>query len=507
MVRVPKTGSKATRVGARNTGAPRDRKSAKANRGIASSVIRHKALSVADLQAQLERRTIELDQALERQTATAEILRVISRSPADVRPVFDSIVLAAVRLLHCDRSFFLCCDRTTYSPMSTATLENGLFKVDATRRLPIDPSKNFPSRSIIEKKTLYLPDISMMELPKHERRVYETYGNRSGLFVPLIRGEQCIGLLVFAGKRANAFGEREIALAESFREQALIAIENARLFAEVQTKTRDLQELLQQQTATSEVLQVISSSPGDLAPVFRKMLENATRICGAQFGMMALLEDGLLTPAARYDVPPAFVAARGDRAYSPPPRSVLATAIESKDVGQTADLQTNPAYLEGAQSTVDLVELGGARTVAVVPMLRDNEVIGTITIYRQEVCLFDDKQIELIRNFAKQAVIAIENATLLKELRQRTDDLSEFYDSKPRLRKSCRSSVHLRVSCSRFFRQRWRMLRDFARRVAASSGCGTARPFGALQFTAPYLQPTLNNGRAGRCTIPIHTVA
>jgi two-component system, NtrC family, sensor kinase len=378
------------------------------------------AIENARLLQELRQRTEDLGQALEQQTATTEILRVISQSAADVRPVFDSIVLAAVRLLHCDRSFFQRCDRTTYSPMSMATFENGLVEVDATRRLPIDPTKNFPSRAIIEKKTLYLPDISTMELPKHERRVYEKYGNKSGLFVPLIHDEQCIGLLVFAGKRANAFTEREIALAESFRDQALIAVENARLFNEVQAKTRNLEESLRQQTATSEVLQVISSSPGDLAPVFEKMLENAVRVCGAEFGIMLLLEDGLVRPAARYNMPPAFAAPRRDVAYHPHAGSVLARAIESKDVAQIADMRTSPAYLEGAQSAVALVELGGARTVAVVPMLRDNEVIGTITIYRQEVRLFEDKQIDLIKNFAKQAVIAVENARLLRELRERT---------------------------------------------------------------------------------------
>jgi GAF domain-containing protein len=245
------------------------------------------------------------------------------------------------------------------------------------------------------------------------------------LAVPLMREQEVIGSLGLRRAEVRPFTDKQIALAETFADQAVIAIENARLFDEVETRTRELTESLRQQTATSEVLEVISSSPGDLAPVFEKMLEKATRICGAEFGMMALLEDGLLRPAARYNVSPALAVARGDRTYSPAPRSVLAEAIKGKQVVQTADLRTNPAYLEGAKSTVELVELGGARTVAVVPMLRDNEVIGTITIYRQAVRLFEDKQIELIRNFAKQAVIAIENARLLKELRQRTDDLAE----------------------------------------------------------------------------------
>jgi signal transduction histidine kinase len=253
-------------------------------------------------------------------------------------------------------------------------------------------------------------------------------GHRCTLSVPLLRKGEAIGAIVLRRLEPVAFNEKQIALLQTFADQAVIAIGNVRLFDEVQAKTRDLEKSLQQQTATSEVLQVISASPGDLAPVFEKMLENAIRVCGAEFGVMLLIEDGLVRPTARYNAPPAFVAARGDGAYRPPPRSVLATAIESKGVAQIADLRTNPAYLERAQSTIDLVEIAGARTVAVVPMLRENEVIGTITIYRQEVRLFDDKQLELVSNFANQAVIAIENTRLLKELRQRTDDLTRSLD-------------------------------------------------------------------------------
>ena len=224
----------------------------------------------------------------------------------------------------------------------------------------------------------------------------------------------------------RGYNDQQIALLQTFADQAVIAIENARLFDEVQAKTRDLEESLQQQTATSEVLQVISSSPGDLGPVFDKMLENATRVCGAEFGSMVLVEDGdTMRSAALYNAPPELVAARANWTFKIHPQSSIGRAFREKRVIQTEDLRQSATYLEGNRSSVELAELGGARTIVVVPMLRDDEVIGMITVYRQEVRLFDDKQIELLRNFARQAVIAIENARLLRELRQRTDDLTE----------------------------------------------------------------------------------
>ncbi len=210
----------------------------------------------------------------------------------------------------------------------------------------------------------------------------------------------------------------------TFADQAVIAIENVRLFDEVQARTRDLAEALEQQTATSEVLQVISSSAGELEPVFQKMLENATRICGANFGAMNLYDGDSFRNVALYNVPDAFVSA--DKPIRPHPKSGLGTIVRTRLAIQIEDLRTQPPYLEGDPAVVALSDLAGARTLVIVPMLRENQLVGTIGIYRQEVRPFTDKQVDLVANFAKQAVIAIENTRLLKELRQRTDDLTEL---------------------------------------------------------------------------------
>ena len=290
--------------------------------------------------------------------------------------------------------------------------------------IPIDMERWPLSRKWVAGRAVPRPETSARARPafRRRRRIPRhpakdgPHGTRSILSVPLLREGESIGTIVLRRTEVHPFSDKQIALLQTFADQAVIAIGNVRLFEEVQAKTRDLAESLQQQTATSEVLQIISSSPGDLDPVFEKMLENATRICGAEFGSMVLVESDTVRQAALYNVPPAFAAIRTNEVWQVHPRSSMATAIRGKQVVQVEDMRSSPAYLERSPMSVQLVELGGARTIVVVPMLRDDEVIGLITVYRQEVRPFSDKQIDLLQNFADQAVIAIENVRLFEEV-------------------------------------------------------------------------------------------
>jgi adenylate cyclase len=284
-------------------------------------------------------------------------------------------------------------------------------------------------RAIIGGKMLYLPDWSLIDVPTFELKVQREFGVKSALYLPLLHDGACIGVLTLVAKRPNGFGPAEIALAESFRDQALIAIENTRLLNELRQRTTDLTEALEQQTATSEVLRVISSSPNELAPVFETMLANATRLCEANFGTLNLYKDGAFPPAAMHNVPGAYAEYRRlNPRFRVVGRHALARVAETGQMRQILDMRSDPLYLEKDPSYVAMVERAGARTMVLVPMVKDRNVIGVITIFRQEVRPFTDKQIALVQNFAAQAVIAIENTRLLNELRQRTDDLSESLD-------------------------------------------------------------------------------
>ena len=244
-------------------------------------------------------------------------------------------------------------------------------------------------------------------------------GYRTVLAIPLLKDDELIGAFTVIRQKVQAFTEKQIALLQNFAAQAVIAIENTRLLNELRQRTADLGEALEQQTATSEVLSVISSSPSELGPVFQTMLANATRLCEANFGTLNLHHNGSFPLAAAHNAPESYVEHRRlHPIVKAGPRHPLARVATSKQVLQIADMRAEPLYLEKDPSFIAMVDMAGARTLFIVPMLKDNELLGAITIFRQEVRPFTDKQIELVTNFAAQAVIAIENTRLLNELRQ-----------------------------------------------------------------------------------------
>jgi GAF domain-containing protein len=232
---------------------------------------------------------------------------------------------------------------------------------------------------------------------------------------------------VLVRRTVQPFTEKQIELATTFADQAVIAIENTRLLNELRQRTADLTESLERQTATSEVLQIISSSPGHLEPVFVAMLENAIKLCQAKFGTMFLYDGEAFRTAALYGASPAYTEARrrAMMVRDLHPNVPVARVARTNEVVHIRDATLDQSYVERDPRMVELVDLAGARSVLAVPMLKESRLIGVISIYRQEVRTFNDKQIELVKNFAAQAVIAIENARLLNELRQRTTELSE----------------------------------------------------------------------------------
>ena len=243
-------------------------------------------------------------------------------------------------------------------------------------------------------------------------------GARSTIWVPMLKDNELVGGIVIYRREVRPFTEKEIALVHNFAAQAVIAIENARLLNELRQRTADLSKSLEQQTATSEVLGVISSSPGELEPVFKAMLENATRLCDAKFGFLWLAEGDGFRPVAMHNVPPALAGRRRDEVIHFGPETPIGRAIETRRLVLVADITSEPSYIKGFRPLRELADIGGARTLLIVPMLKENQVVGAFAIYRREARPFAEKQIALVQNFAAQAVIAIENTRLLNELRQ-----------------------------------------------------------------------------------------
>jgi two-component system, NtrC family, sensor kinase len=384
------------------------------------------AIENARLFEEVQAKTRELTEALTYQTGSSNILSVIASSPTDVAPVLKAIVESACELCEAYDAVVLLKDGDDLR----FSAHHGPIGINL-EKWPI--SRNWTAgRAFVDRKPVHVRDMlsdegaefpDSRELSRHTG----SPGIRSILSVPLLRENESIGTILLRRTEVQPFTDKQIALLQTFADQAVIALGNVRLFDEVQQRTRDLSESLQQQTATSEVLRVISASPGELEPVFQAMLENAVRLCEAKFAMLFLYEEkeNGFRAVGKCDLPPAWSEFLGKNTIRADPKIPLGRVAMTKRPVQIADVLVDQSYIERFPGIVAVAELGGARTLLQVPMLKENELVGTIGIYRQEVRPFSDKQIALVQNFAAQAVIAIENARLLNELRQRTDDLTE----------------------------------------------------------------------------------
>jgi GAF domain-containing protein len=389
-------------------GKPPGRKRSTLKRRNAPKATRRRGISTAGRETVVARLTHERDEALLRETANSEILRLISKSSGDLELVFRAILEHATRICNANFGTLFRFDGENLYPAAQFNTPAALLAAQM-RRGPFKPPPGSAfDRLMRTKQVIHTADVTAEGIPSIAGRLG---GARSLVAVPMLENDALIGTILIYHQEVRPFTDKQIELLQNFASQAVIAIENARLLNE-------LRESLEQQTATADVLRIISSSPSELQLVFKPMLASAVRICAANFGTMYLREGDGFRAVAMENPPPVYASARERGVNHPDPRTGLGLAAKTKQVVHVADLATEQAYFDRHPHVVESVEHGGIRTLLVVPMLRDDELVGMICIFRQEVRLFTGKQIALVQNFAAQAVIAIENARLLNELRR-----------------------------------------------------------------------------------------
>jgi len=375
----------------------------------------------AELEKELEARTRELSEAREQQAAAAEVLQIISSSPGDLQPVFETMLANATRICEATFGVLYLFEGDAFRAVA---LHGPPAFVEARRRnpmLPLTPGTVL-ARVAATKQAVQIAD-AQAESAYRISPAYliglETGGLRTVLSVPMLKQGELIGTFNLFRQEVRAFTDKQIELVKNFASQAVIAIENARLLSELRQRTDDLSEALEQQTATSEVLRVISRSSVELEPVFKTILENAVRVCGAKFGNLWLRDGDNFRIASTHGAPQAYVDFAQREGTKPSEHAPVMRVAKTKQVVHVVDFTTEYAYVvERNPIAIAGAEIAGIRTLVVVPMLKHGNLVGAIAIYRQEVRPFTDKQIELVTNFAHQAVIGIENTRLLNELRE-----------------------------------------------------------------------------------------
>jgi GAF domain-containing protein len=423
---------------------------------------------------ELQERNAELREALEHQTATAEVLGIISRSPTDVQPVLDSIVESAARVCGIDdvvlrlREGNAMVLRAHFGPISIPSS-----RVEISIDEPWIPWMR-------EHGTLHIPDVTerVRELSsgQNDFQIVSISGWRSFMAVPLRQKGEFIGALGARRTEVRPFTPVQIKLLETFADQAVIAIENVRLFNE-------LKESLEQQTATSEILGVIASSPTDIQPVLNTIAENAARVCGSYDALIRLVERDKLRLAAHYGpLEPGF-----DLDQPLTRASVGGRAALDRELIHIEDLMAVAATeFPGAVSAVERM---GGRTVLAAPLMREGAAIGVIFIRRTEVAPFTEKQIRLLETFASQAVIAIENVRLFKELQERNAELREALEHQTATAEVLGSSAARRPTCSRCWTLSSKARLGFVE--STTWACGSARATfsfpGRIWVLWPYL--------------------
>ena len=374
--------------------------------------------SVAELQEHLAALTRELSEAREQQTATANVLKIIGRSTYNLQTVLDTLTESAARLCEADMAGIAWQDGSSFRNVTNYNFPPDWLEI--TKSIQLKPGRgSVVGRALLESKPVQVADVfadpeyTLLELAKKS-------GYRTFLAVPLLREENALGVIVLTRKTVAPFTDEQIELATTFADQAVIAIENVRLFEAEQRQTRELSQALERQTATAEVLNVISRSTFQLQPVLDAIVQTASRLCNAETAVILMFREEKLHLVATSNASSAFVQHALEHPLTPGRGSITGRTFLERQTVHLPDCLADPEY-----TLRDFQAIGQHRSMLGVPLLREGSPIGVITLWRTVVLAFTETEIDLVKTFADQAVIAIENVRLFEAEQERTRELTE----------------------------------------------------------------------------------